>query len=88
MGIPLVRATTLYPMMLAMDEINVPTSKLLDEARIPQIDYCNPSDWISTERVLHLDSLVRRKGGRARSRGGDAALWAKLRQTEPRVPPS
>lgn len=62
MGISLVRATTLYPMMLAMDKINVSSSKLLDEARIPQIDYCNPGDWISTERVLYLDSLVSRKG--------------------------
>jgi len=63
MGIPLVRATALYPMMTAMNEINVPSAKLLDEARIPQIDCCNPNDWICTERILHLDNLVCRKGG-------------------------
>ena len=61
MGIPMVRATTLYPMMVAMEQINVSSPKLLDEASIPQIDCCNPNDWISTERILYLDSLVCRK---------------------------
>ena len=63
MGTPLVRATTLYPVMVAMEKINVSSSKLLDEARVPQIHCCNPNDWISTERVLNLDNLVRRKVG-------------------------
>ena len=63
MGVPLVRATALYPMMVAMNKINVSSSNLLDEARLPQIDCCNPNDWISTERVLYLDNLASRKGG-------------------------
>ncbi len=63
MGIPLVRATALYPIFVAMDEINLSSDKLLDEARIPRIDCCNPGDWISTERTLHLETLMRREGG-------------------------
>ena len=63
MGIPLVRGSVLYPIVKAMDEINVSSTKLLDQARLPQIDCCNPGDWISSERTLHVEMLMRRHGG-------------------------
>ena len=63
MGIPLVRATALHPMIVAMEEINVSSAKLLDEARIPRLDCCNPGDWISTERMVYLETLMRRESG-------------------------
>ena len=61
MRISVVRATTMGPILTAMAQINVPTEKLLDEARLPQIDCCNPNDWVSSECLLNLGDLARRK---------------------------
>lgn len=63
MNISLVRATALSPMFAAMEQFNINSSMLLNDAHLPQVDCCDPNDWIPSERLLHLDEMVRQKAG-------------------------